>query len=191
MIKLRITKEPEVRKKEIMNAAKELFIEKGYEKTSVSDIVKKVDVAKGLFYYYFPKKETLLQEIGDEFADEVRMMWYERRKEPVSLRDDLTDYVDFHLDMVDFNNRMIRIAGDELSPFYQTMKKKLIDIAVEQVFEIFMKYSELFKGRLTNPQYMVRILISGFADLYSTGVTDRSVYYAILDELLGFVPRNN
>ncbi len=48
---VRISKDPEERKNEIVDAAEELFVTKGYEKTSISDIVKKVGVAQGLFYY--------------------------------------------------------------------------------------------------------------------------------------------
>ena len=38
MAKIRITKEPEERRKEILNAAIKVFSEKGYEKTSITDI---------------------------------------------------------------------------------------------------------------------------------------------------------
>jgi AcrR family transcriptional regulator len=37
-----------------------LFLEKGYEETMVSDIVKSVGVAQGTFYYYFQTKESVL-----------------------------------------------------------------------------------------------------------------------------------
>ena len=42
---MRITKEPEVRKQEILDTALRLFGEKGYEKTSIADIAKAIDVA--------------------------------------------------------------------------------------------------------------------------------------------------
>lgn len=38
---MRISKEPEERKQEILETAMQLFAEKGYEKTSISDIAKK------------------------------------------------------------------------------------------------------------------------------------------------------
>lgn len=56
----RVSKDPQERKDEILNAAMELFASKGYEQTSVSDIVKKIGVAQGTFYYYFQSKEEVV-----------------------------------------------------------------------------------------------------------------------------------
>ncbi|MDR9856229.1 TetR/AcrR family transcriptional regulator [Paenibacillus sp. VCA1] len=56
----RITKNPKERRDEILNAAMELFNSKGFEQTSVSDIVKKIGVAQGTFYYYFQSKEEVI-----------------------------------------------------------------------------------------------------------------------------------
>jgi AcrR family transcriptional regulator len=63
----RTTKEPEIRKTELVDAALELFNTNGYEKTTISDIVKKVGVAQGLFYYYFKNKEEVLNEIVERY----------------------------------------------------------------------------------------------------------------------------
>ena len=51
---MRITKEPEARKQEILDTALKLFGENGYEKTSITDIAKVIGVAQGLCYRYFP-----------------------------------------------------------------------------------------------------------------------------------------
>lgn len=60
MAKIRITKEPEERRKEILNAAIKVFSEKGYEKTSITDIAKSIDIAQGLCYRYFLLKRNCL-----------------------------------------------------------------------------------------------------------------------------------
>lgn len=66
---MRITKEPEVRRQEILDAALRLFGEKGYEKTSIADIAKAVGVAQGLCYRYFPSKEALFDSVIEQYAD--------------------------------------------------------------------------------------------------------------------------
>lgn len=60
---MKVVKEGEVRKKELLLAARNLFITKGYDQTSVNDILKVVGIAKGTFYYYFASKEEVLNEI--------------------------------------------------------------------------------------------------------------------------------
>lgn len=69
MNKARISKDPELRKDEIIVAAQELFLTKGFEETAVSDIVAKVGVAQGLFYYYFKSKDEILDEVVGRFAE--------------------------------------------------------------------------------------------------------------------------
>lgn len=64
----RITKDPEIRQAELIDAAQELFITAGYQQTNISDIVKKVGVSQGTFYYYFPSKEAVLEAIFTRHA---------------------------------------------------------------------------------------------------------------------------
>jgi len=74
----RITKDPEERKKELIDAAERLFIAVGYDKTAISDIVREVNVSQGAFYYYFDSKEDVLmavmeKEIAVMEADFIRI----------------------------------------------------------------------------------------------------------------------
>lgn len=64
----RISKTPEERRQELIDAALELFWTQGYEKTIVSDIVKRVGVAQGLFYYYFESKQDIFLATIDQFV---------------------------------------------------------------------------------------------------------------------------
>lgn len=66
----RITKEPEVRKQEIMDTAMELFYQNGYDKTSISDIAEKIGIAQGLCYRYFKSKEDLFDTALDYYAEQ-------------------------------------------------------------------------------------------------------------------------
>ena len=70
----RSTKAASDRRLEFINAAEALFNEKGFEKTSVEDIVQRVGVAKGLFYYYFKAREELLGAIVDKILDEMELI---------------------------------------------------------------------------------------------------------------------
>ncbi|MBU1174977.1 MAG: TetR/AcrR family transcriptional regulator [Alphaproteobacteria bacterium] len=51
----------EARKDEVLDAALELFIEKGYASTRVEDIAAKAGISKGTVYLYFDSKEALME----------------------------------------------------------------------------------------------------------------------------------
>lgn len=65
---MRIIKEPEERKTEILDTAEHLFITKGYGKTTINDILKEIGIAKGTFYYYFKSKEEVMNAIVLRFV---------------------------------------------------------------------------------------------------------------------------
>lgn len=76
----RVRKDPEVRRTELLNTAMELFTVNGYEKTMVSDIVKKAGVAKGTFFYYFPTKESVLEQLFARFSAEQSTSFIEKSR---------------------------------------------------------------------------------------------------------------
>lgn len=66
----RITKSVPERRQEIIDTARELFMENGFDETQVSDISKKMNVAQGLVYHYFKSKTEMLYAVFDEITDE-------------------------------------------------------------------------------------------------------------------------
>lgn len=61
-----VKKQPEQWEREIIDAAKELFLTKGYEETSVADIMERAGGAKGMFYRFFQSKEEIMHALGDQ-----------------------------------------------------------------------------------------------------------------------------
>ena len=50
-----------------MDVAEQLFVEKGYDHTSASDIIRKANVAHGTFYYYFKSRDDIVRAIIDRY----------------------------------------------------------------------------------------------------------------------------
>ena len=65
----------EERKQQIMQAALELFANKGFNATSISMIAKEAGISKGLMYNYFESKEQLIVEIMDGMIAEMMGMF--------------------------------------------------------------------------------------------------------------------
>ncbi len=61
-----VKKQPEEWKRANLEAAKELFLSKGYEETAVSDIMERAGGAKGMFYRFFESKEEVMHALGDQ-----------------------------------------------------------------------------------------------------------------------------
>ena len=53
----------EAKKSSLLQAALDLFLEKGVSKTSISEIAERANVAKGTFYLYFKDKDALLEQL--------------------------------------------------------------------------------------------------------------------------------
>ncbi|PHJ13786.1 TetR family transcriptional regulator [Fervidobacterium sp. SC_NGM5_G05] len=58
-------------KEKIIDAARKLFSEKGFDGVSMEDIAQASGVRKSLIYYYFPSKEILFEEIWINVIDEL------------------------------------------------------------------------------------------------------------------------
>lgn len=65
---MRVVKEAEERRSEILDAAEKLFSEKGFDGTSTNDILDEVGIARGTLYYHFKAKEDILDAMIDRIT---------------------------------------------------------------------------------------------------------------------------
>lgn len=56
----------------ILRVAEDLFSEKGYYNTKITEIVEKANVASGTFYIYFPDKKTIFRYLMTELNHALR-----------------------------------------------------------------------------------------------------------------------
>lgn len=67
-------KYPEVTINRILDAALQLFLEKGYEKTTIKDVVDSLqDLSKGAIYHHFKSKDDLLQAVTERMYRETNL----------------------------------------------------------------------------------------------------------------------
>ena len=63
----------EARRRQIIQATLDLFVERGYYGTKTSQISKKAGISEGLLFHYFPTKEILLEELVNIGLEGMRM----------------------------------------------------------------------------------------------------------------------
>lgn len=61
----------QVRRAELLKVARQVLAEKGFEATTVSEIVARAGVAQGTFYLYFPSKISLVKTLADELQERI------------------------------------------------------------------------------------------------------------------------
>lgn len=131
----------------MIDAAESLFMDRGFEQTSVSDIVQRVGVAHGLFYYYFDSKEDIIDAIVDRMLQESV-----QRAEDISRNsslDALEKMRQFILQMFDIKKSKTYLIG------YFLQKKNLL---------FYHKWVEKSMERIT--PFLVRIIEQGIEEGY-------------------------
>ena len=85
-------KNKEIRRNSIIDSAEELFFTKGYRATSMDQIAKKAEVAKGTLYLYFNNKKELYYAVGNRAMDCLKDMFIEETANVSDGLDRLTSY---------------------------------------------------------------------------------------------------
>ena len=68
---MRVVKEAEERKNEILDAAEKLFGAKGFDHTSTNDILNEIGIARGTLYYHFKSKEDMLDAMIERITRQL------------------------------------------------------------------------------------------------------------------------
>lgn len=68
---MRIVKDAEERRNEILDAAERLFGTKGFDNTSTNDILAETGIARGTLYYHFKSKEDILDAMIDRMSGQL------------------------------------------------------------------------------------------------------------------------
>lgn len=68
---MRISKDPIIRKNEILDVASKLFAEKGFDHTSTREIIDQAGIARGTLYYHFKSKEEIMDALVERTTAEL------------------------------------------------------------------------------------------------------------------------
>jgi len=74
------------KKEFILDVAERMFVEKGFDQTSIAQILDATQIARGTLYYYFTSKEEIMDAIIERWIDqsfEQVHIWVERKQLPI------------------------------------------------------------------------------------------------------------
>lgn len=101
-------------KKRISEAAKNLFIQKGYASTSIENISDATGISKGNIYYHFGNKEGLFIHVLDEWEKEWMEQWEDQKKQYSTTREQLHGIAK-HFVINDYNHPLTNVADEFFS----------------------------------------------------------------------------
>lgn len=129
-------KKGERRKDELIKIAYKKFIGKGYEQTSVDEIIEEAQIAKGTFYYYFPSKEATLEAVIDMMINEAVNGAKKIVAGPMSVSEKLAAVISSFRPSQDEQNITIAVEAKENIILHERMNKRLIADAVPLLSEV-------------------------------------------------------
>ncbi|MBQ9328153.1 MAG: TetR/AcrR family transcriptional regulator [Solobacterium sp.] len=177
----------EQRRREFVDAAEKLFKENGIVDTTVNSIVKELDVAKGLFYYYFKSKDDVIDAISEKYNKDFRQA-IQRSLDPANDFDDrLNGFIENTI--ASFRVMWENLSGKNENIDLTILSSRSLDEAKEtaakKLKELLEEGNELHKTSVPNPDYYAKLLISGIADLASHTEADLLEIKKIIDNLIG------
>lgn len=170
---------------QLLDTAQLLFFQKGYEKTSVQNLIDTVKIAKGTFYHYFTSKEDLLEQLLDRQVEHIMA--------PIN---EMLAQAD--LSAIDKLNRMFKIGGMQkiqskaalqmmARAIYADSNLKLRDKLKQKNFELMQPAYEQIIVQGKQEQVFDTIAAPEAADMICSlhlGLSDMSIplFIAILDK---------
>lgn len=124
---MRVVKEAEERKQEILDVTERLFASKGFDNTSISDILEETGIARGTLYYHFKSKEELLDAVIERMIEGMTARAKEiagRREIPVLQRFTMMIMV-FHVSSGVRQEILLQVHKPQNALMHQKMQKSL------------------------------------------------------------------
>ena len=165
MSKLEINKQK--KRDALLNTAFELFVSKGIQKTSISDIVEHAGVAKGTFYLYFTDKYDLRNKLISHKANQLFQAAYlsMRQEKPESFEDQVIFLCSHIIDCLEAAPSLLILISKHLSwGIFKTAIAKPDPSSEKNVYEIYTQIITESGQALKQPEimiYMIAELISG------------------------------
>ncbi|MBR3312354.1 MAG: TetR/AcrR family transcriptional regulator [Solobacterium sp.] len=171
------------RRNEFVDAAEKLFKENGIVETTINSIVKEVNVAKGLFYYYFNSKEDVIEAISSKYNEIFNEM--------MRFAMDQGEYIPKLHQFIENCVNSFRSLDDklhgaqeniDLSILQKRSKDEAKSVAIDALTELFEEGVSRGELIMTHCRYYADILISGIMELIEERqATDEEIKEIIID----------
>ena len=181
-------KKGERRKQDLLNIAYRMFIEKGYENTSVDDIITEAGIAKGTYYYYFESKEATLEAVIEMMIEKAENVAKAALMNPVPIPQKLASVVYAFQPNKDEVVITDVLERKENIVMHDKIGKKIVEVAVPILSDIVREGIAQGIFACTNVEERVKMLLIMSQNMFDYGAysnKDIEVYVDMLEKSLG------
>ena len=160
----------EQRRSDIVEAARQLYEERGLSRTSVKDIAERAGITRSLFYHYFPDKQAVTSAVLDDFVEdyiEALSIWNDER---------MAGEIEQALDGV---VRVLRVSVFEGSSFRRALDTR--DNAA-----LYIEFINRVADRTA--RYIVDTTVRDYSELHSVSIVHLyETFYILILGICGYI----
>lgn len=160
----------EQRRSDIVEAARQLYEERGLSRTSVKDIAERAGITRSLFYHYFPDKQAVTSAVLDDFVEdyiEALSIWNDER---------MTGEIEQALDGV---VRVLRVSVFEGSSFRRALDTR-------ENAALYIEFINRVADRTAH--YIVDTTVRDYSELHSVSIVHLyETFYILILGICGYI----
>lgn len=184
-------KKGEKTKLELLKIAYKMFLSKGYENTSIDEIIEEAKIAKGTYYYHFKSKEQMLEEVIQMMIDEYEMRANEILNSDLDLPEKMIGIItSFRPNNDEFQIVETLNRQDNLI-MHNKINRQVIERVVPMLSKIVEEGVQLGILKCENIPQRIRIIMILSSELFDDmeySNTDVDVFIDIVEKILGAQP---
>lgn len=181
-------KKGEKRKLELLKIAYRMFLTRGYENTSVDEIIEQAGIAKGTYYYYFESKEQMLEDVIGMMIDEEALKAQAVLSADIPIPQKVVAIVASFRPTVDEQSIGDLLNRPENALMHEKTNKKLIEKIVPLLTEVVSAGVDEGVFDCDNIPERVKIILivsDKLFDEMNYGENDVIVFIDMIEKLLG------
>lgn len=174
-------KDSEERRSEFVDAAEKLFKENGIVDTTINSIVKEMNVAKGLFYYYFNSKDDVIEAISEKYNQVFNEMMKASMDKP-TYEERLDQFVENSVISFRTLNNKVYEEHVDLTPLTLRSIEEAKASAIDGLTELLEEGIDNGALQFVHPRYYADVLIGGVLTLVQENeAPDEEIKEIIMD----------
>ena len=155
------TESEHVRRKQLLDAARKMFREKGYEGATISEIAQEAGLGKGTFYFYYPSKTAIAVALLDGLMARMATAVEKAMQSNLTFGEKLNTLIVTSFKVARQNADLFRLAfvgADETHPELHSESPEHVAF-LTTLTSLFNKAAEAGEMKTVDPEIAARLVL--------------------------------